>query len=133
MLSQVSDPNWIRYGTDDPPIERKSGVRLIELRIARERGFVHLVLENISKKLVREIPSLLVDMLEIGSYVYAADQATRRGGETLPREGRDWRRELRFDIPVSTSTLTTTVLAIGVTATMFTSAKSRCQSCSAML
>lgn len=100
VLNQVSDPNWIWCGPDDPPRERKSGVKLIELRIARERGFVHLVLENISKKLVREIPSLLVDMLEIGSYVYAADQATRRGGETLPHEGRDWRRELRFDIPV---------------------------------
>jgi len=44
-------------------------------------GNVNLKAENISKKLLQELPPLVMDMLEVGSYVYCADQAVSRGGD----------------------------------------------------
>jgi 7-cyano-7-deazaguanine synthase in queuosine biosynthesis len=61
---------------------------------------VHLKVEKICEKLARELPSLIYDLLEIASYVYAADQTTSRGGEALSKDGRSWRRSFRFSIPV---------------------------------
>jgi 7-cyano-7-deazaguanine synthase in queuosine biosynthesis len=43
---------------------------------------------------------MVLDLLEIASYVYSADQAFVRGGATLPGDGKDWRREFQFYVPV---------------------------------
>lgn len=40
------------------------------------------------------------DLLEIAATVFAADGSIRRGGETRPHMGADWRRRLEFSIPV---------------------------------
>ncbi len=61
---------------------------------------VRLIISNISQKLAHEIPPLLLDCLEVASYVYAADQSVGRGGVTLPDDGEGWRRKFRFNIPV---------------------------------
>ncbi len=41
------------------------------------------------------------DLLEIAATVFAADGSIRRGGPTRPHMGADWRRNLKFSIPVS--------------------------------
>jgi hypothetical protein len=61
---------------------------------------ITLKLEDISKRLVASVPSRLVDLIEIATYVYCADQATSRGGEAQAAMGSDWRRNFRFVIPV---------------------------------
>jgi hypothetical protein len=61
---------------------------------------VTLKLEDISKRLVKNVPDLLIDLVEIAAYVYCADQAASRGGEAQFGMGSDWRRRFRFVIPV---------------------------------
>ena len=61
---------------------------------------ITLKLEDISQKLVSTVPGLLIDLLEIATYVYCADQATSRGGDAQEGMGATWRRSFRFVIPV---------------------------------
>jgi hypothetical protein len=61
---------------------------------------VMLKVEDISKRLVQNIPDLLIDLIEIASYVYCADLATSRGGDAQVGMGSKWRRGFRFVIPV---------------------------------
>ena len=61
---------------------------------------ITLKLEDVSKRLVAKVPGLLIDLVEIATYVYCADQATSRGGEAQAGMGSDWRRRFRFVIPV---------------------------------
>jgi Queuosine biosynthesis protein QueC len=61
---------------------------------------ISLKLADISKRLVRNIPDLLIDLVEIATYVYCADQAISRGGEAQAGMGSAWRRRFRFVIPV---------------------------------
>ena len=46
------------------------------------------------------MPDLLIDLIEIATYVYCADQAISRGRDQLSGMGASWRREFRFVIPV---------------------------------
>jgi 7-cyano-7-deazaguanine synthase in queuosine biosynthesis len=61
---------------------------------------VRLEISDISQPLMANLPGVLVDLLEVASYVYAADSATSRGGETDRNMGEWWRRDFRFVIPV---------------------------------
>ncbi len=61
---------------------------------------VHLKIADISRRLLANIPDALVDLLEIASYIYAADSAVSRGGRADTQMGMRWRRKLRFVIPV---------------------------------
>lgn len=61
---------------------------------------VTLKVSDISRKMVANISPVLIDLLEIATYVYCADQATTRGGGTGRDYGAKWRRQFRFHIPV---------------------------------
>lgn len=61
---------------------------------------VKLRVDYISRAMLINIPDLLLDLLEIASYVYCADQRAGRGSEKLSNYGENWRRSLRFRIPV---------------------------------
>lgn len=61
---------------------------------------VKLQISDISQRLLASIPEVLVDLLEIAAYVYAADSAIGRGGNTDVRMGARWRRQFHFVIPV---------------------------------
>ncbi len=61
---------------------------------------VFLKYRNVSRKLARNIPSIVMDMLEIGSYIYSADQAISRGGDRWRGNGQYWNRHFVFRIPV---------------------------------
>lgn len=95
----MDDTIGIWCGPDRPPRRGRSG-RNISLSTFTPLRNVHLSVENISRKLVRNPPPVLLDLLEIASYVYSADQAFVRGGVTLQRDGKNWRRSFRFQIPV---------------------------------
>ncbi len=60
-------------------------------QIATERiaAAVHLALDD-----------LHLDLLDIAAAVFAADRVVRRGGDTRPKLGEHWRRELQFEIKV---------------------------------
>jgi len=75
-------------GDDNPLVLNLQGAhRNVTLRIG-----------DISDAMSRNVPDALVDLLEIADYVFAADQATSRGGARDNGEG--WRRSFRLHIPV---------------------------------
>jgi hypothetical protein len=61
---------------------------------------VTLKVGDISQKMVANIAPVLIDLLEIATYVYCADQATTRGGRSSREYGAGWRRQFQFHIPV---------------------------------
>ena len=73
----------------------------LRLELDEPRRNVRLSITDISRRLVADIPDVLVDLLQVASYVYAADAAVSRGGKTDAQMGSRWRRRFRFIIPVS--------------------------------
>jgi 7-cyano-7-deazaguanine synthase in queuosine biosynthesis len=62
---------------------------------------VTLRLSDITKVLVvRELSSSVIDLLEVATYVWAADQAVHRGDEVGSQGKTQWRRRFEFHIPV---------------------------------
>ena len=80
--------------------KRSGGDSTLRLALSGRAQNITLKLEDISKKMVRNVPGLLVDLIEIATYVYCADQAISRGGPAQVGMGADWRRSFRFVIPV---------------------------------
>ena len=74
--------------------------RALRLALHGRDANVRLWIQDISSRLVANIPDELVDLLEVAAYIYAADSAISRGGRTDARLGARWRRTLRFVIPV---------------------------------
>ena len=84
-------------GLDRPISEGTCPVRLSLHGPSRN---VRLKIEDISGPLVANVPDALVDLLDVASYVYAADGALPRGGPTDEQMGARWRRKFRLVVPV---------------------------------
>src|SRR4051812_1752810 len=80
--------------------KRAGGELILRLALTGQAQNITLKLEDISKRLVSNVSDLLIDLVEIATYVYCADQATSRGGDSQVGMGADWRRSFRFVIPV---------------------------------
>lgn len=97
----VNDVNCIWCGPDKPPESIAADfAKTIHLHAGSRYSNVHLKIENICQALWKDIPAIVMDMLEIGSYVYCADQSVGRGGKVSRHEGHQWRRNFHFEIPV---------------------------------
>jgi 7-cyano-7-deazaguanine synthase in queuosine biosynthesis len=72
----------------------------VELNTNATDGNVNLRIADITDKMFANLPDEAVDLLEIATYVYCADQATLRGGKKEFEYGKKWRRHFRFEIPV---------------------------------
>jgi 7-cyano-7-deazaguanine synthase in queuosine biosynthesis len=59
---------------------------------------VFLKIADLSEAMARNVPDVLMDLIEVAVYVFAADQATARGG--VRDSGDAWRRRFQFHIPV---------------------------------
>jgi hypothetical protein len=79
---------------------RKGGVSILNLDLRDASANVRLQISDISRRLLANIPEVLVDLLEVAAYIYAADSAIPRGGRIGARMGKRWRRDFRFVIPV---------------------------------
>ena len=55
---------------------------------------IELRLHDISKRMLTNLPGLVIDLLELAAYVYSADWATSRGGEASRGMGAEWRRQI---------------------------------------
>lgn len=85
------------------PVPRNLGNefgRVIQLSSFPNNKNVKLKIENICSKLAQDLEPIAVDLLEVASYVYCADQAVTRGGKTWPQNGKRWVRRFKFNIPV---------------------------------
>ena len=72
----------------------------VSLNLLGDDANVMLKIGDISERMVANISPVLLDLLEIASYVYCADQATTRGGGSSREYGAKWRRQFHFHIPV---------------------------------
>jgi len=75
-------------------------LRPLELSMWGQNSNITLNFEDIRKPLWKDIPSQFLDLIEIATYVYTADQAIKRGGAGAQEFGAKWRRKLFFRIPV---------------------------------
>jgi|GEM_PF-313705 hypothetical protein len=80
----------------------KDGARHLALTLwgSKDDSNVRLQIADIHKPLMRDVPPVFQDLLEIAAYVYCADQALTRGGLDVDTLGSHWRRLLHFHIPV---------------------------------
>jgi len=77
------------------------GRHVISLDSLGSRQNVNITVENVTDAFARNLSDRLVDLLEIASYVYAADCTTDRGGEWADDDSTEpWDRDFRFVIPV---------------------------------
>ena len=67
------------------------GDTVLRLALDGRAQNITLKLEDISRRLVRDVPDLLIDLVEIATYIYCADQATSRGGDAQVGMGSAWR------------------------------------------
>ena len=72
----------------------------VRLSLSGTQSNVALKVSDISERMVANLPPELIDLLEIATYVYCADQATTRGGPAGRGYGASWRRQFCFYIPV---------------------------------
>ena len=66
---------------------------------------VTLPVNDLDKKFLRDIPPAFLDLIEIASYVYTADQIIGRGGKDVDTFGAAWRRSKIFHVPVRATNL----------------------------
>lgn len=72
----------------------------VKLNLQGPDANLRLKIEDVRAGLWSDIPDVLVDLLEVASYVYVADQTCSRGQLTDLCAGANWRRGLHFVIPV---------------------------------
>ena len=70
------------------------------LKLGKGKDMVHLAVDNITEKMVQDIPQIMHDLLEIATYIYCGDQNVSRGGLSQFEYSRKWNRCLYFEIPV---------------------------------
>jgi hypothetical protein len=61
---------------------------------------VNLRIDYITRKMLGNVPDLLIDLLEVAANIYCADRRLGRGSNKLTNLGENWRRSLHFSIPV---------------------------------
>src|SRR5438067_90058 len=72
----------------------------LRLRLGGPQRNVHLTIRDVRRAMVKPVPAVFLDLIEIAAYVYCADQAIPRGGAGVQDLGENWRRRLFFRIPV---------------------------------
>jgi hypothetical protein len=94
-----SEPQVILCGGLPAP-KKCRGLKFHDLSLADPDGNIGLKIRDISEKAIANIPDVLLDLIDVASYVYCADQAVTRGGNGVTNMGAKWRREFHFHIPV---------------------------------
>lgn len=93
-----TDRNILCGGTAGPPPCSEAGC--VRLDMFGPLGNARLHIEDIRGPLAKEVPDPLLDLLDVATYVYVADQAVPRGRPDDADLGARWRRRLFFRVPV---------------------------------
>lgn len=72
----------------------------LRLRMWGEGWNVRFIPDDIRSRLYRDPPPEVLDLIDVATYVYAADRMVGRGSPADVRFGPNWRRRLCFRIPV---------------------------------
>ena len=79
---------------------RTTPAETLHLNLTGPQKNIRLRVQDITTRMMANVPDLVMDLLELAAYVYSADCATSRGGPMMRAMGADWRRRFRFVIPV---------------------------------
>lgn len=71
-----------------------------KLRTTGHGKNVRVELNDIGRQFSQDIAPALIDLVEIAAFVYVGDQMNRRGADDVETMGANWRRRMRFEIPV---------------------------------
>ncbi len=74
--------------------------RPLRLRMWGSHRNVHLTIHDVRQAMLKAVPAVFLDLIDIAVYVYCADQAVRRGGAGVEDFGEHWRRNFFLRIPV---------------------------------
>ncbi|MFO0839075.1 MAG: hypothetical protein U1D55_11195 [Phycisphaerae bacterium] len=96
----MSNERAILCGNSTAKAPVAGGPKPLRLRLWGRSAEVNLKSDDLSRPVSTNIPSTFADLLEIATYIYCADQAITRGGDGVDNAGQNWRRQLRFTIPV---------------------------------
>jgi 7-cyano-7-deazaguanine synthase in queuosine biosynthesis len=96
----MQDRVHIWCGGGAPVVKRPSSERLLHLAMDGRGANVKLEIDALTESLVSSIEPEFIDLIEIATYVYVADQAIKRGTYKLDDMQADWHRNLVFHIPV---------------------------------
>ena len=77
-----------------------SNANLKYLSFHGEDRNIHFGISCISQKMLKSVPGLFLDLLELAAYVYSADQSASRGGNDISFMDKHWRRKMVLHIPV---------------------------------
>lgn len=83
-----------------PPPECKADALRLHLYGDEDDHKITLQIDDIRRQMYKEVPARFHDLLDIATYVYAADQATARGRKDVETFGSSWRRHFHFVVPV---------------------------------
>jgi hypothetical protein len=83
----------------DAPSPNRRG-KVLSLSASGAKPNIRLETDDLGRRILKSLPSVGADLIEVATYVFAADQVTRRGGQTASRLATDWRRDFRFISPV---------------------------------
>ena len=88
-------------GVNPPGISNRPK-KILRLNLWKSKDGINVTLpvSDLDKKFWQDITPTFLDLIEIASYVYTADQAVGRGGKEVETFGAGWRRSLIFHIPV---------------------------------
>ena len=81
-------------------VSTRGGAAVSRLNLAEPGKNITLQVDDIMQRMIADVPNFLTDLLEVAAYIYCADQLASRGGVFMQSLGRDWRRRMRFVIPV---------------------------------
>lgn len=98
----MQNKHYIICGYDTKVPKIATGEQIIRLWLRGPEGAEKLTLriEDIEQHLYGNVPDKFLDLIEIATYVYCADQAIKRGQQDVEYFGENWRRDLHFIVPV---------------------------------
>src|SRR4051794_19541248 len=81
-------------------VDNRSTRQAVRLRLWGSEHEVTLRVGQIEDQRAMHVPDRFLDLLELATYVYCADQAVTRGGPGVDNAGADWRRTLDLRVAV---------------------------------
>jgi hypothetical protein len=94
----MADERHILCGEESAPVDIPAPD--LRLSLFEQGGLIRLNSEDIRRGMLRNLPDRFIDLIEIATFVYCADQAFVRGGNPVESFGHGWRRNLVYHIPV---------------------------------
>lgn len=100
-LRQARNDHVVVCGEASVPKSYQGSLLHLHLYGSDDSHKVTFEIEDIRKSIFSDVADRLRDLLDIASYVFAADQVSLRGANEVETFGANWRRRFRFVVPVS--------------------------------